>query len=86
MRIEVALFGALRQWQPDGVLVLEIHRPADVRAVRRQLAAHAAAYWPGCPPELLQACAVATEREVLHEGDPLPADARLALLPPVSGG
>jgi molybdopterin synthase sulfur carrier subunit len=85
MIIELELFGTLRGLAPDDRLQLEAtgDRVADLRAA---LAVHAAMHWPGLAPGLLAKCAFATHSEILRDGDALPADARMAALPPVSGG
>jgi molybdopterin synthase sulfur carrier subunit len=84
MQIEVQLFGAFRQFQPEPRLTLELSEGATVADVRQALAAHAAAHWPRCPAGLLDATALASAEAVLDEFAPAPA--RLAVLPPVSGG
>lgn len=85
MRFEIQLFGALREVEPGGRLVLEA--PAsDVGGLRAALAAHAGGAWPEGPRALLARSAFASETSILRDADPLPEDGRLALLPPVSGG
>ncbi len=85
MRIELELFGALRDLEPGDRIVLEVDgvRVADLR---RCLVAHASAHWPGIPPGLLARCAFATPLQVLRDPEALPDDGRMAVLPPVSGG
>jgi molybdopterin synthase sulfur carrier subunit len=85
MIVALELFGALRGYEPDDKLHLDVNgdRVADLRAA---LAAHAAGHWPGPALGLLGKCAFATHSEILRDGDPLPADGRMAALPPVSGG
>ncbi|MFT3805682.1 MoaD/ThiS family protein [Arenimonas sp.] len=85
MRIELELFGALRGVEPHDRLVLEVDG-ACVADLRRAVATHAAANWPGIAPGLLQRCAFATPTQVLRDAEPLPPDGRMAILPPVSGG
>jgi molybdopterin synthase sulfur carrier subunit len=84
MQVDVQLFGAFRQFQPEPRLKLEIPEGATVAEVRRALAAYAAAHWPRCPAGLLDATALASDESVLEESAPAPT--RLAVLPPVSGG
>lgn len=85
MDIELELFGALRGLEPGDRLRLPVPggRVADLRAA---LTHHAAAHWPRIAPDLLKSCAFATPDTVLRDGEPLPADGRMAVLPPVSGG
>lgn len=85
MIIELELFGALRGFEPDDKVQLQANgdRVADLRAA---LAAHAASQWPTLAPGLLGKCAFATHSDILRDGDALPADGRMAALPPVSGG
>lgn len=86
MKIEVKLFGAFRDHQPDARVPLELADGATVADLRAALAAHAAAHWPGFRPALLDYSAFASDTSVLRETDPIPADGRMAVLPPVSGG
>lgn len=86
MRVELALFGAFRQFDPGASVVLEVPDDARVAELRSALAAHAAKHWPGFHPGLLERSAFASEREVLRESEPIPAERRMAVLPPVSGG
>lgn len=85
MTIELSLFGAFRQYEPAARIRLDIDggTVADVRAA---LERHAAAHWPELRPGLLQASAFASESRVLRDGEPVPEDGRMAILPPVSGG
>ena len=85
MDIELELFGALRDLEPGDRLRLPVSGEyvADLRVA---LARHAAARWPRIPPGLLNRCAFATPSTVLRDGEPLPADGRMVVLPPVSGG
>ncbi|WP_147652626.1 MoaD/ThiS family protein [Vulcaniibacterium gelatinicum] len=86
MKIELNLFGALRQYTPAAAVTLEVADDARVADVRTALRAHAEAYWPGFHSGLLARSAFASETTVLREGEPVPADGRMAVLPPVSGG
>jgi sulfur-carrier protein len=85
MDIELELFGALRGLEPGDRLQVPVAgwTVADLRAA---LAAHAAAHWPRVTPGLLGSCAFATPSAVLRDGEALPADGRMVVLPPVSGG
>lgn len=85
MDIELELFGALRDLEPGDRLRLPVPGGcvADLRAA---LTRHAAARWPRIAPGLLKSCAFATPSTVLRDSEPLPADGRMVVLPPVSGG
>ncbi|QNN46260.1 MoaD/ThiS family protein [Thermomonas brevis] len=86
MKVEVKLFGAFRDHQPDARVALELAEGATVADLRRALETHAAAHWPAFNPKLLAYSAFASDRAVLREADPIPADGQMAVLPPVSGG
>jgi molybdopterin synthase sulfur carrier subunit len=83
-QIEIQLFGALRDAERGALLAF----PSDATTVgqlRADLASRIAA-WPEGARALLPKCAFASTTTVLRDGDALPDDGRLALLPPVSGG
>ena len=86
MKLQVRLFGPFRDFQPQPVLELDLADGADVAAARAALAAHAAAHWPACMPGLLRSTAFASEDALLRDGDALPEDGRIAVIPPVNGG
>lgn len=86
MKLHVQLFGPFRDFQPQSVLELDIADGATLAAARDALAAHAAAHWPACTPGLLRSTAFASELALLRDGDAVPADGRIALIPPVNGG
>lgn len=86
MKITVQLFGRFREFSPAHEIALELPGVATVADFRVAFDDWARAHWPGYVPGLLKASAIATETALLHPGSPLPADGRLALLPPVSGG
>ncbi len=86
MKVEVKLFGAYRDHQPDARVALELADGATVADLRRALETHAAAHWPGFNPKLLGYSAFASETAVLRETDAIPAGGGVAVLPPVSGG
>jgi sulfur-carrier protein len=86
MMITVNLFGAFRDYVADARVELELPDGATIADLRSALDAHGRAHWSGYRPELLRVSAFASEAEVLRDRDPLPADGRLAILPPVSGG
>lgn len=82
MTIELLLFGAFRDWFGAPSLEIEIADGARIADLRRLLQAQ----WSAREAGLLAASAFASETTVLRDADPLPADAPIALLPPVSGG
>ncbi|WP_218558639.1 MoaD/ThiS family protein [Xanthomonas euvesicatoria] len=86
MKISVRLFGALSDYATGQPLEFELadgQCMADLRAVLQE---HLVAAVPGFRPALLRCSAFADSRQILHERDPLPADGKVAVLPPVSGG
>ncbi len=85
MQIELELFGALRGLEAQDRLQLAVEG-ASVADARDALHAHASIHWPQAALALLRSCAFATASEVLRDPQPLPADGKLAVLPPVSGG
>jgi len=86
MKVQLSLFGGFRDYQSSGVVELEVMDGACVADVRAALAAHAESQWAGFRPGLLKSSAFASDTAVLREADPVPADGRMAILPPVSGG
>ena len=89
MRVSIRLFGAFRRFQERDVLDLELPDAPDgatVADVRRAFDAFACAHWPGYEAGLLRSSALATEDALLRANSPIPADGRLAVIPPVSGG
>lgn len=86
MKLHVQLFGPYRDFQPDAAMELHVVDGANVADARAALAAHAATHWPACTPGLLRSTAFASDHAVLRDGDALPADGRIAVIPPVNGG
>jgi len=86
MKLQVQLFGPYRDFQPQALLELDVVDGAGVAAARAALAAYATAHWPACTPGLLRSTAFASESALLRDGDALPADGRIAVIPPVNGG
>ena len=86
MKLQVQLFGPYRDFQPQPLLELELADGANIAAVRAALAADAAVHWPACTPGLLRSTAIASEDALLRDGDALPANGRIAVIPPVNGG
>jgi sulfur-carrier protein len=86
MIITLQLFGRFREFSDRHEIQLELPDIATVAEFRDAFDAWALAHWPGYAPGLLKSSAVASESMLLHARSPLPADGRIALLPPVSGG
>ena len=86
MKVQVSLFGAFRGFDPRAQVELDLPDGACVGDLRAALERHGRAHWQGFTPALLQRSAFASETTVLREADALPADGRMAVLPPVSGG
>lgn len=86
MQVFVQLFGAFRQYQSEAQLQLDVSSDATVRDVRQAIANYAVEHWPGFPVGLLQASALASEEAILDATASVSDGARLAVLPPVSGG
>ena len=85
MQIELELFGALRGLEANDRLRLDVSGKC-VSDLRAAVVHHAVAHWPGMASGLLTRCAFATDSSVLRDGESLPSDGRMAVLPPVSGG
>ena len=86
MKITVQLFGRFRDFSSEPEIALDLPGVATVAQFRTAFDAWARTHWPGYAPGLLHTSAVATESTLLRADGLLPADGRLALLPPVSGG
>ena len=86
MKIELDLFGALREQAPGARVVLDVPEDCSVADLRAALQAHAAANWTGVGAGLLAKSAFASEQAVLRDSDAVPTQGRVAVLPPVSGG
>ncbi|MCS4279211.1 MoaD/ThiS family protein [Stenotrophomonas rhizophila] len=85
MKVVVRMFGAYADLMPERMLELEVagDRIADLRVALGEVLAQR---WPDFQAGLLRYSAFADEHTVLRDGEPLPADGRVAILPPVSGG
>lgn len=86
MKVQLSLFGAFREFEPAGRIELDIAEGADIAQLRAGFDAFARERWPGFRPGLLASSAFASENAVLRDHEPMPADGRVAVLPPVSGG
>jgi molybdopterin converting factor subunit 1 len=81
MTIRVRLFARAKDLAGAAAVTVELPPGATVADLRRRLAADHPAL-----AALLERCAVAVDDEFAGDALPLPADAEVALLPPVSGG
>jgi molybdopterin synthase sulfur carrier subunit len=86
MMITLQLFGRFREFSPSPEIALDLPGIATVGDFRAAFDDWAQSNWPGYRPALLQSAAIATDSSLLRANSPLPADGRLAVLPPVSGG
>ena len=86
MKIELSLFGAFRDYSSAAQLNLEVADGARVAELRAALNDHGVQHWPGFKPGLLARSAFASETQMLRDAEAIPADGRMAVLPPVSGG
>jgi len=86
MKITISLYGAFRECDPRGSVELDLSQPATVSDLRAAFEAHGRAHWPAFKSGLLAASVFASEATLLRENEELPANGRVAVLPPVSGG
>lgn len=80
--INVRLFGAFRQGNPESSLTVEIPDQGRVADLRQAMAT---ALDSENARSLLQASAFATDSAVLDDHDPVP-EREISILPPVCGG
>lgn len=81
IQCRVLLFARARELAGVAELAMTFSECARVADVRRDLAARFPAL-----AALLPRCAVAINGEYADDAAPMPADAELAIIPPVSGG
>lgn len=86
MKIELGLFGAFRDFDRTSRIELELPAGARISDLREAVRAYGEQHWPAFRPGLLSHSAFASEEAVLRDGEAVPANGRMALLPPVSGG
>ena len=86
MRVELQLFGAFRQYQTQPMVALELPEGACIADLRDAVDAYGKTHWQAFQPALLARSAFASDTRVLRDGEVLPADGKMAVLPPVSGG
>jgi len=84
-QVTLQLFGAFSDLDPAREIRVEVSggQVADLRAALRRVLPER---WPGFRAGLLDYSAFADSQRVLRDHEPLPADGRVAILPPVSGG
>ena len=85
MDIELELFGGLRGLEVGDRMLIPVSG-GTVAHLREAVQAHAHAHWPSASAGMLTSCAFATRSDILRDANALPADGRMAVLPPVSGG
>lgn len=86
MQITLELFGRFRDFHPASTLALDCADATSVDDVRVALVAYGEAHWPGFDAGLVLRSALASREDFLPRGAAIPADGRLAIIPPVSGG
>jgi len=84
-QVNLQLFGAFSDLEASREIVVEVAggTVADLRQALRELLPQR---WPEFRAGLLDYSAFADQQRVLRDPDALPADGRVAILPPVSGG
>ncbi len=80
-KIKVLFFATLKEHIGERQLMLEVPDDADVRLLKD----HLGTVYPPIQP-LLETCIVSINREFALDEDLLPANAEVAMFPPVSGG
>lgn len=86
MNVELSLFGAFREYDAGASIQLELVEGARIADLRAAVQAYGEAHWPDFKPGLLARSAFASETTVLRDAEAVPADGKMAVLPPVSGG
>lgn len=86
MKVELSLFGAFREYHSGEQITLDIPDGARVAELRAAVHRHGLAHWPTFKPGLLERSAFASEVQLLRDAEAIPADGKMAVLPPVSGG
>lgn len=86
MNVHISLYGALREADPEGALVLAVPDGCTIGQLRDQLVDFLATHAPQVSVGVVRRSAFATADTILHDYERVPADGELAILPPVSGG
>ncbi len=81
MTVRVLLFARARDLAKSDILTIDLPAGATVADLRRRIAAAAPAL-----REFSRRCAIAVAEEFASDDVTLPANAEVALIPPVSGG
>ena len=84
-QVKLQLFGAFSDLDASREITLDV-AGATIADLRQALRALLPVRWPGFRAGLLDYSAFADQQKVLRDHDALPADGRVAILPPVSGG
>lgn len=86
MRVCVSLFGAFRQYYSEDDIELDVIEGARITDLHHTLGAHGQAHWATFRAGLLRVSAFAGDTTPLRDDDSVPADGRIAILPPITGG
>ncbi|MFZ6030306.1 MAG: molybdopterin converting factor subunit 1 [Chloroflexota bacterium] len=81
MKTKVLFFATLKDRAGTRQLVLELPDRSTVRELKTALAGRLPGLLPG-----LETALIAVDREYAFDEDVIPADAEVAIFPPVSGG
>ena len=85
MNVTLALFGAFRDLHSAPALQLNVDG-STIADLRQALIARLQDEGRGDRCSLVSVSAFASEQSILRDGDSIPGDGQLAILPPVSGG
>lgn len=85
---EIQLFGAFREFDESGKIKLQIQNQATVLEIKNQIMCQLKKKSkPGVDIEaLMKVSMIATDKELLQDGDIVGNQKTLAILPPVCGG
>lgn len=87
MVITIRLFGALKKFSSDGMLLLDVPEPCSVQELRKLCDTALSAKYPDTfKSALIERSAFADAARVLGNNEQVIACGPLALLPPVCGG
>lgn len=86
MKVRILLFGALRDAGSNGFVELDVPEGCSIAELRNHLLTYLDAHAPTLSTELVRRSAFATAETIVHDHQPVPANAELAVLPPVGGG
>ena len=80
--LEIKLFGALREFSPDGVIHITPQPTATIADVKKQLIAT----FGSTAESYVTQAALATDTKIMADDDSIAHVATLSALPPVCGG